>query len=221
VLGAGFGIGWRKLQTQLEDQFSVIVDDEFAQRIVNAYREKYPAIVAFWGRLERLFRAGVERYAGPVGFTLGAPGFPLKVSVDPAWPAFVQLVLPSGRPVPYYRCTSSLQVPDRFNPGETKSNLGYYGRNVYKGGKWEMVPTYGGKLTENVVQAVARDVMAAAMLRLRQAGFHLGLTVHDEVVCEDEPERIHEFERLMKTPPGWAGGLPIEVEVYHTQRYRK
>ena len=222
ILGCGYGLGWRKLQTQLEEQFNVLVSDDFAQRLVNTYREKYPCIPAFWGRLERLWRLTVQTRAG-----LNSGTFPIRSAFrETPQGAFAYLILPSGRGIPYFKPqTHLLRPPPKSEPGYEHDvpteSLGHFGRNIYKGGKWEQVPTYGGKLTENVVQALSRDVMAEAMLRLKQAGFDLSLTVHDEIVAEAPAERLKEFESLMRLVPKWAGGLPVEVEAYATRRYRK
>ena len=79
--------------------------------------------------------------------------------------------------------------------------------------------TYGGKLVENVTQAVARDVMSHALLNVEAAGLRPVLTVHDEIICEtDELEAV---ERLMLDTPPWAKGLPIAVEGRVDRRYGK
>jgi len=89
--------------------------------------------------------------------------------------------------------------------------------------KWRRQHTYGGHLTENVVQAMARDLMADAMLRLEDAGYPIVLTVHDEVLTEtlDGHGSVEEFEEIMITLPAWADGLPAAAEAWEGERYRK
>jgi len=96
----------------------------------------------------------------------------------------------------------------------------YWGRNIYKGGKWDRVGTWGGKLAENITQATSRDVMAEAMLKLDVLGFELLLSVHDELVAKDNG-RVEDFKTAMTTVPVWATGLPVDVEIFQSRRYRK
>jgi DNA polymerase len=107
--------------------------------------------------------------------------------------------------------------------GETVAGLSYSGTNSYTR-KWERIGTYGGKLTENIVQALCRDLMADAMVRAN-AEFPIVLTVHDEIVAEVPESRpadtLSKFEALMARPPAWADGFPIAAEGWRGKRYRK
>lgn len=89
--------------------------------------------------------------------------------------------------------------------------------------KWSQLSTYGGKLCENIVQGVARDFLAEAMLRTDLAGYNLIFHVHDEIVSEDPEDfgSLAEFERIMAQRPAWGAGCPIGVEGYASKRYRK
>jgi len=90
--------------------------------------------------------------------------------------------------------------------------------------RWQIKRTYGGSLTENVVQAIARDLLASAMLRVEHEGFEIIATVHDEILAEvnDSDDRaLEEFEGLMVEVPDWAIGCPINVEGYIGKRYKK
>lgn len=90
--------------------------------------------------------------------------------------------------------------------------------------KWGEVDTYGGKLFENVCQAVARDIMAEAMLALKQQGFELLLTVHDEIIAEVSAARINadvDMVGILSTPPVWALDLPLAAKGQELTRYRK
>jgi DNA polymerase len=91
--------------------------------------------------------------------------------------------------------------------------------------KWQETHTYGGKLAENVTQAVSRDILADAMLRVESHGYPIVMHVHDEIVAEvaiDAPNTdLPLFEKLVAQVPAWAFGLPIAVEGWRGLRYRK
>jgi DNA polymerase len=81
--------------------------------------------------------------------------------------------------------------------------------------------TYGGLLTENVVQAICRDIQADAMVRLDRAGFALVLHVHDETAAEvADASDLERLIKIMTTPPPWAAGVPLAAEGYVDTRYR-
>jgi DNA polymerase len=89
--------------------------------------------------------------------------------------------------------------------------------------KWERCDTYGGSLAENVTQAVARDLLADAIVRCEAADCKVTFHVHDEIVAE-APLRARGLDKLsslMRTAPAWAEGLPVAVSGWAGQRYRK
>jgi DNA polymerase len=89
--------------------------------------------------------------------------------------------------------------------------------------KWSKTRSYGGKLTENVVQACARDFLAEAMLRVEKRGYPIIATIHDEIVAERKEGEgtMDEFEHIMSEVPAWGAGCPIGVEGFEARRYRK
>ena len=99
-------------------------------------------------------------------------------------------------------------------------NISFFGTDS-KTRKWCKQETYGGKLVENITQAVARDIMAESMLALEKEGYDIVLTVHDEIISEVQNGSIERFKTIMENAPTWAKNLPITVEAYEAQRYRK
>ena len=89
--------------------------------------------------------------------------------------------------------------------------------------KWEPVQTYGGKLTENIVQAIARDCLADSIERLTEAGFNIVFHVHDEVVIEaaEDEANLEKVCRIMGEPIPWASGLPLKADGYTSKFFRK
>ena len=85
--------------------------------------------------------------------------------------------------------------------------------------------TYGGKLCENIVQSIARDLMADAMLRADTSGIKLLLTVHDEIIaeakCGEEGLTLERLESIMTAPIKWAAGVPLAVEGFTSFRFKK
>lgn len=208
-LGAGYGLGWQKFQRQLNEVFDVQIDAEFAMRIINTYRATHQHVCAWWRRLEQGFTFAVQRNVPRLQVD---PKIAMG-NVEVGGLRYAYIELPSGRRL-YYA-----------EPEMTADGVRYWGRNIYLGGKWDRVSTYGGKLAENIVQAFSRDVMGEAMIRLAVKGYKLLSTVHDEIVSEDpspeDPDLLSDYHNIMVVTPSWAEGLPIEVEVFRSRRYRK
>lgn len=91
--------------------------------------------------------------------------------------------------------------------------------------QWTDIETYGGKLVENIVQAISRDLLAESMIKLDNLGYKIVMHIHDELVCEvpkeGAEETLKEMERIMGTPIPWAPGLPLKADGYTTDFYKK
>lgn len=228
VLGCGFQMGAKKFAAQNR------VDFELAYAAVTEYRDTYPEIVRYWDRVNAAALDAV-RHPGNV-FTVGFPAAAVRFT---ARNGFLFIVLPSGRPLAYYR-PRIVDRPMPWDKTDLRPAVQYEGFSSYTH-QWEHLSLYGGLITENIVQAVARDVMAVAMLRVEAAGYPVVLTVHDEIVTEVGNPRdgvldlvsrkpdgsdayeasLADFLELIQTTPTWASGLPIAVEGWEGERYRK
>ena len=130
--------------------------------------------------------------------------------------------MPSGRPLAYF----NPEIRDRRLPKPwddvVKPALYFYGVDGITR-QFRRQSSYGGHLTENVVQAMARDLMAGGMLRLRSKGYTPILTVHDEVLVQvpSAEADIDTFLDIVTTVPRWAEGLPVAGEAWQGERYRK
>jgi DNA polymerase len=187
-----------------------MTDEEIMAKIVNPWRDARPNIVQFWRDMEHAVMRAIK--TGEVVYYRDL----LAWAEKGRW---LYCRLPSGRVLSYF----APRIKKRLMPwGKEKRQVSYYGVDTYTK-KWCRQWTYGGKLTENIVQAVARDLMAGAMLRLEAAGYPVVLTVHDEIIAE-VPEGfggLGQFEAIMAGAPYWAEGLPIVAKGWRGKRYRK
>lgn len=218
VLGAGYGLGAAGFQYMLDDIYDRQIELDFAQQVVDAYREASPKVVAFWKRLNDGFTFVVREKKDRVQVTKNiAMGTKM---IGGKHYAFIEL--PSGRNLYYAEPVIVMKTP-KWKGAEPRAVVEYWGRDIRRGGAFGRVTTYGGKLSENVTQAFSRDVIAFAMLNLRDAGFALNGTVHDELIAEEDPVpmRVKLFHDVLVQVPEWAPGLPLEAEVFAGARYRK
>ena len=173
--------------------------------IVAAWRRSNPHIVRLWRAVEdAAIRAVEDRAEVKMQFGLK---FYYQSGV-------LFIGLPSGRKLAYVR--PRIELDERFN----KYGLTYEGVEL---GKWCRIRTYGGKLTENIVQAIARDCLAESLLRLDKAGYKIAFHVHDEVVL-DVPcgtGSLEEVVKIMGRDIDWAPGLPMRAEGFETDYYKK
>jgi len=189
-------------------------EDEIRHSI-KAWRKESPMIVKFWYGMEE---AAVSAVQNP-GTCFSYNGITFGVKGDVL---YCQLL--SGRKLSYH---APRLHPDVTPWGKQVLKLTYMGWNSdYKKGPqgWMRLETYGGKLTENVTQAIARDVLTFAFKNVERAGYSIALHVHDEIVSEvvSGTGSVEEFERLMAIMPDWASDWPIRAAGgWRGKRYRK
>jgi DNA polymerase len=207
VLALGYQGGVKAFQS-MATMYNIQIPDEKADEIKNAWRKANARIVSWWAALEN---AALDAVHSGVGV---APGVVFGVEDNWMW-----CQLPSGRKLWY----SNPRLVERETPwGALRTSVKCDGVNsVTK--KFEPFDLYGGLLAENIVQAVSRDLMASAMLRLEDAGYPIIMTVHDEVIAESSVENgtLAEFTDILCKLPSWAKGLPLTAEGWTGQRYRK
>ena len=171
--------------------------DGALQILVNQWRTANPSIVKFWNTMGEAFRLG-----GPVGAHI-------RVERD----GDTRLVwLPSGRAIRYHSCQWNW-VDTQYGPRRETS---FVDPKAYGGTR---ARTYGGRLSENVTQAIARDIMAESLVRLHAAGYDLAGHVHDEILVEGGT--VEEVRKIMNVSPAWAEGMPIDCAGFQCARYRK
>jgi DNA polymerase len=221
-LASGYGGGLGAWKAFGADEF--MTDDEIRDN-VKAWREASPAVKAFWYGLQDAAFMAVQNpghcysYQAPRTAHGQPPAIIYGVKDD-----ILYCRLPSGRNLTYH---APRLEPDTDYYGRPTLRLTYMGWNSdYKKGPigWTRLDTWGGKLTENVVQAVSRDLLAFAMPPLERAGYPIVLHVHDEIVSEVPAGSgdVAEFEKIMSTVPAWAEGWPVKAAGgWRGKRYRK
>ena len=172
--------------------------------LVNQWRRANPHITKFWWDVDA---AAIVAVREKKGTAVGSVAFSYKSGI-------LFITLPSGRKLSYVKPRMAF---NKFG----REGLTYEGIGESK--KWMRIETYGPKLTENIVQATSRDLLALAMLRLRSHGFAIVMHCHDEVVCEVPLGQCTADEvcDIMVIAPGWAQGLPLRADGYECDYYMK
>lgn len=197
--------------------YGVKVTNAEADKIKVDWRNIHPATKQFWYDLEEHSHAAIEN-----------PGkaFHLHNLVFKRSGSFLYIRLPSGRSLAYafpeLRMKTMPWIDRHTGKKAQKLTMSYMGINSYTR-QWERCYAYGGLLAENTTSGVARDIMANSMVELEAAGYPVIMSVHDEIVCEVEDDKLdeNEFDNLVVKLPEWAAGLPIASSGFVAERYRK
>lgn len=204
-LACGYGGGVGALKAFGADK---VMSEEDMVQTIDSWRAASPHICALWKSLEKAAIRCVVRKE-PAISSVGNTLFEYE---DP----ILWMTLPSGRRIAYWGAAYTESSKDF---GKT---LSYMGVNQTTR-KWERIETWGGKLTENLVQATARDCLKESMLALAAEGFDIRAHVHDEVIIT-EPiggRSVEEVCNIMSRPLRWAAGLPLRADGYETPYYKK
>lgn len=180
------------------------VEESELKGLVQSWRNANPHIVNFWYEIDSAAKAAVKEHRST---TVGKVTIYYKSGM-------MMIKLPSGRELAYVRPRMTV---NRFG----SESICYEGIGLSK--KWCRIESYGAKLCENIVQAMARDILAEAMLRLEKAGFDIVCHVHDEVVLEvpDGVSCVEEVNAIMAECPSWAEGLPLSAAGFESRFYKK
>ena len=232
VLGAGFMLSGGQMKDGKKtglwayaENMGIEMDQETAGRSVAKFRETYSEVVDFWDVIDKacrdiILRKSTEPTKIPVGFSSEC----LEVGYKKP---FMYIKLPSGRCLWYLRprvemCKMPWTTDDDLPV--FKMGITYEGLNQITN-FWGRVTTHPGKLTENVVQAIARDILANGIVNAEAAGFTTILHVHDEdITLEDIDDEEHTVEILCDVlcdMPGWALDMPMKAEGYESPFYMK
>lgn len=210
VLALGYQ-GWLGAFESMAGVYGVKIPEEQATDIIQKWRAANNKIVEFWYGVQE---AALQAVKTEKVFSYGRIKYGIRGR-------FLHCRLPSGRLLSY--CDPGTEVI-KTKYGVEKEVVTFMGWDAVQN-RWCKQYTYGGKLTENIVQAAARDLLRDALFRAETAGFNTVLHVHDEILTEEkasDPGRdFGTLESVMAEVPKWAEGCPIGAEGWEGQRYRK
>jgi DNA polymerase len=216
VLGCGFQLAAKGFQAYC-DALDIVISLEEAEFIVAAYRNAYPEIADYrtglWARANWCAIQAVQHEGERV--TLWGTEITYHVHRLDKERYWLLCTLPSGRHIAYYRPKA-----DDYNRwGQPMLTF----RNEWHG-RTQREDTYGGKLVENIVQAVARDICAIGAMNCAKAGFDLTALIHDEIVAihpANDNYAKSVFRNCLLDVPAWCKGLPLDADVKAMRRYSK
>lgn len=228
VLGAGFRMGWKKFRTTAFDQYRLKLTNKESLKAVKSYRESNAAVPELWDAYEEAIISATENPG--VSFEAGKCWFRHARG-------FLWIRLPSGRKLAYRKPeihwrTMTFETLEYGDDGkefivewtsQPKKTFAYWGLDKSKK-KLALEFTHSGLITENIVQAVARDLMMYGAVRLEKAGYRPILMVHDEILTEKKKGTgsVEEFVKIMCKCPDWADeDLPLDAKGWTGERYRK
>tara|TARA_R110000803_G_scaffold8615_2_gene27617 strand:- start:5 stop:1900 length:1896 start_codon:yes stop_codon:yes gene_type:complete len=211
ILGLGYGMGHVKFRDTLK-QGGVDIGEGEAKRIVQLYRSTYPMIKALWVKGDTALRSMVDGTAFLFGFlNVSSAGIELPNSMKLSYNAL--------RETPIGEMEQGVNFTQGFSYISDARAFRKFIARIVVGTPKEEVPwtnIYGGKVTENVIQALARIVITDQMTAVGQAGYHVVFQVHDEIiinVASSEADAAQQVvEKIMSTPPLWADTLPVACE---------
>jgi DNA polymerase len=181
------------------------LSDTEMMSLVRKWRSANLAIVDMWKEIDEASKEAV-RYQRPVSCTCRNIIFDCNGE-------FMTIQLPSGRKLFYY---GPKFKDKKIGHSTMPTRVLCYQGVVQETKQWGEIDTYGGKLTENIVQAIARDLLGDAMLRMQDEGYEIVASVHDEVIVEvpeiNAKDHYNRLVEIMSTPPQWAEDLPLNAD---------
>ena len=223
ALGYGGGVGAMKTM----DTTHTIPEEDMPD-IVSKWRERSPRITRLWKLFERCAQTTIETgrrsfaYIEAIGDdgryhkrTINGKPIAIGFSMDEIdGRRFMLVKLPSGRSIAY--------PWPALQDGNYGKEIEYWGTDTAH--TWAPIRTYGGKLTENIVQATARDCLAEKMIKVEEMGYHVVAHVHDEMIIDvprADEAAFDKIDGLMAEPIDWAPGLPLKGGTYACDYYQK
>lgn len=216
-LALGYGGGVNALTTM--DTKKALTDDEKPE-ILSKWREANKKVVSLWKSLEYAAKKCISTRMAQV-FEIDS-----LASVTFRYESGAMTIeLPSGRKLFYPSARLGSRTIQGANGDFDVQDISYFGQDQTTG-KWVKLHTYGGKLTENIIQAISRDLLANAIFKVFDLGYNIVLHVHDEIAAEipkdgKEETVLQQMIDAMCTAPDWAANIPLRAAGYITEYYKK
>lgn len=208
VLALGYGGGVSALEAMGGSRMGLSQQEE--KDIMLRWREANPKIVKLWKVIEL---AAIRALQTGETITINR-----GIEVGRHW-GCLTIKLPSGRTICYPRASIGVERNDGWRGDHPI--IEYEGLNQITK-KWEKIRTYGGKLTENVVQSIARDILGIVILRAYRESLNIVFHIHDEIIVEAEADQtLKDVEKLFSEPISWCTDLPLKGAGYSTPYYLK
>lgn len=208
VLALGYGGGVSALKAMGGSRMGLSQQEE--KDIMLRWREANPKIVKLWKVIEL---AAIRALQTGETITINR-----GIEVGRHW-GCLTIKLPSGRTICYPRASIGVERKDGWRGDHPI--IEYEGLNQITK-KWEKIRTYGGKLTENVVQSIARDILGIVILRAYRESLNIVFHIHDEIIVEAEADQtLKDVEKLFSEPISWCTDLPLKGAGYSTPYYLK
>lgn len=203
ILSSGYGVGAATF-AQMCDTYGRPISEDFARDCLDLYKDMFPEVPALWKRVEKAAICAMTHENGV--FDLETPTDPIRFKFQDS---NLRMMLPSGRILTYW----GAQL-EEGNFGKPQITYMSHGSENGKAKGWHRTRTWGGSMTGHIVQGFSACLMRHILIKQREAGIPACMTTHDESVAivktELAQEAYDKLEVIMRTPPDWAVGLPIQ-----------
>jgi DNA polymerase len=224
VLSCGFGAGPRRVAIIAQNPpYFIELTKEEAIKNVYGWRNANHHIRSLWYEVDDLIRTVLSRHIDDRWIWTSARKVAFRMATDERLAGALLMRLPSGRKIVYRNASIDEIINDVDGCSDVEAVIRYDGLDWTK--KWTRIRSWGGKFVENMTQAVARDLLAGAVLQLDNDDNDLLTTIHDEIIAEPlqarADARLAEMKAVMGVAPSWAYGLPLKAEGGVMTRYGK
>jgi DNA polymerase len=224
VLSCGFGAGPRRVAIIAQNPpYFIELTKEEAIKNVYGWRDANRHICSLWYEVDDLIRLVLQKHVDDRWLWTSGRKIAFRMATDERLAGALLMRLPSGRKIVYRNASIDEIINDPDGAADVEAVIRYDGLDWTK--KWTRIRSWGGKFVENMTQAVARDLLAGAVLQLDNDDDDLLTTIHDEIIAEPlkarADARLATMKEVMGVAPQWAYGLPLKAEGAVLARYGK